>query len=770
MAQRRDAVTGRFISDDDHKEWLSLMKQTTGMSEKQLKIAVEEKRKKSQKDRKLEDHQKKLLRELQSLQKQNETAERELKRLGQDTKDNKKFRKTQAAVDKKQLQIDKVQNKRDILAGKNAAKVTAGEAEDKKKEGFFKRKTLGLFKGIKNTGQEQLKRMSSFGKKGLMGALTVVGLLALVKFLESDTWTKIKEKIAEFDFQALYDQFFGEKGVFPKIWNYFFEKEKGLFPRLSAAFTVFKEEGFVAGIKNLWTDFGGIEKIIAGIALALVIPTGLTVVAFTATAKGLWSAMKGIKNLMSGWGKGAGAIVADPAFRPPGGKPGGGKGRWFKGVGKKFLRVLKMFAGKKGIIIGLVAGATALVTMLMGKTADAAEKVKKLGGKPKAQMRAGEFDSAASSDQHKQSVREAEKQRKIKEQRAKVAEQKRIKAEKDLKLKQQRAEKLRLKMEQKRLGMSRGGGNRGYSKAVTKFTEAQARAAAAAEAAAAKKAAAKAAEQARRAAAAEAEKVAKAAREAKLLKSSRGGSYAGLKPGDMMKSPKPTIRGGSTNVVKTTGKSAVKTVAKIGAKTAGKVIARSMPFVGLGMGMYFAASKAWAGDWIGAGMELAAGGAAMFPGPGTAISLGITAGIMAREMGAFDEKGKGIANQIAQTKKKIKLQKGMIKQGETTLGSQYYNKSTQKARDLNHLAKLQSELSGLEGQQAEIMKQKAGRKAELESQKNVILDTERPTEGVTMNNISNSGDSFHASGAGSVVDGDAALARHGNLAGYDAWP
>ena len=168
-------------------------------------------------------------------------------------------------------------------------------------------------------------------------------------------------------------------------------------------------------------------------------------------------------------------------------------------------------------------------------------------------------------------------------------------------------------------------------------------------------------------------------------------------------------------------------------------------------------------------MELAAGGAAMFPGPGTALSLGITAGIMAREMGAFDEKGKGIASQIAQTKNKIKLQKGVIKQGETGYGS-YYNKSKQKSRDMNHLSKLQAELSGLEGQQAEIMKQKAGRAAELESQKNLILDTERPTEGVTMNNISNSGDSFHASGAGSVVDGDAALARHGNLAGYDAWP
>ena len=44
-----------------------------------------------------------------------------------------------------------------------------------------------------------------------------------------------------------------------------------------------------------------------------------------------------------GWGKGAGNLANDPAFKPPGGKPGSGKGGWFKGIGKKFLKVLRMF-------------------------------------------------------------------------------------------------------------------------------------------------------------------------------------------------------------------------------------------------------------------------------------------------------------------------------------------------------------------------------------------------------------------------------------------
>jgi murein DD-endopeptidase MepM/ murein hydrolase activator NlpD len=80
--------------------------------------------------------------------------------------------------------------------------------------------------------------------------------------------------------------------------------------------------------------------------------------------------------------------------------------------------------------------------------------------------------------------------------------------------------------------------------------------------------------------------------------------------------------------------------AKIGAKSAGKVagsaIAKSLgkkiPLVGLGLGAVFAAQRAMQGDFLGAGLELASGAASTVPGIGTAASVGIDAGLAARDM------------------------------------------------------------------------------------------------------------------------------------------
>ena len=106
---------------------------------------------------------------------------------------------------------------------------------------------------------------------------------------------------------------------------------------------------------------------------------------------------------------------------------------------------------------------------------------------------------------------------------------------------------------------------------------------------------------------------------------------------------KTTAKTTTKTAAKTTTKTAAKTAAKTGAKTAAKVGAKSLgksllkklPFVGLGMGLLFAAEKAMAGDFSGAALEAASGGASMIPGIGTGASVGIDALIAAKDMGAF---------------------------------------------------------------------------------------------------------------------------------------
>ena len=90
-------------------------------------------------------------------------------------------------------------------------------------------------------------------------------------------------------------------------------------------------------------------------------------------------------------------------------------------------------------------------------------------------------------------------------------------------------------------------------------------------------------------------------------------------------------------VAKTGAKVGAKTTAKTGAKSLGKSLLKKLPFVGLGMGLLLAAEKAIAGDFSGAALEAASGGASMIPGIGTGASVGIDALIAAKDMGAFNK-------------------------------------------------------------------------------------------------------------------------------------
>ena len=78
--------------------------------------------------------------------------------------------------------------------------------------------------------------------------------------------------------------------------------------------------------------------------------------------------------------------------------------------------------------------------------------------------------------------------------------------------------------------------------------------------------------------------------------------------------------------IKQTGKGILK-------KGLGKALAKKVPLLGLGLGAIFAAQRAMAGDWTGAGLELASGAASTVPGFGTAASVGIDAALIGRDMG-----------------------------------------------------------------------------------------------------------------------------------------
>ena len=82
-----------------------------------------------------------------------------------------------------------------------------------------------------------------------------------------------------------------------------------------------------------------------------------------------------------------------------------------------------------------------------------------------------------------------------------------------------------------------------------------------------------------------------------------------------------------------------KAIGKVAGGALGKSLGKKVPLLGLGLGALFAAQRAMSGDFVGAGLELASGGAAMFPGIGTAGSVGIDAALMARDMRGMADGG-----------------------------------------------------------------------------------------------------------------------------------
>ena len=89
---------------------------------------------------------------------------------------------------------------------------------------------------------------------------------------------------------------------------------------------------------------------------------------------------------------------------------------------------------------------------------------------------------------------------------------------------------------------------------------------------------------------------------------------------------------GKKIVAKTGKKIAAKTITKTVGKAGAKSLLKKIPFVGLGLGAVFAIDRMRKGDWGGALLELGSGAASMIPGVGTAISVGLDAGLVAKDI------------------------------------------------------------------------------------------------------------------------------------------
>lgn len=174
-----------------------------------------------------------------------------------------------------------------------AMRTDAAEAFRKRKEAILNTRggklmskmvdyTGKLWKGFKDS----LKSKTKFGLKAFFIA---TGLLALLEFLESDTWKDMKKKIKEFDFKsfgegldALIDGF---ANIGEGIIAYFLGKktgkkgerdDSGLFSRINKIKKGFTEEGLIKGFTELWENLSGVEMILGvGIGLYFMKKTGI---------------------------------------------------------------------------------------------------------------------------------------------------------------------------------------------------------------------------------------------------------------------------------------------------------------------------------------------------------------------------------------------------------------------------------------------------------------------------------------------------------------
>jgi hypothetical protein len=130
---------------------------------------------------------------------------------------------------------------------------------DAKKNGSRLDKIVAGIGGLWAIGKKGLKT-AALGGLAFLSTLAIGGLLiALGKFLQSDTFKELTKKIEEL---------IPDIKKFAEDTKKYFFGERGLFTRLGEIYKTFKTEGFIAGMMCLWDNMSGLEKAIVGIAVA----------------------------------------------------------------------------------------------------------------------------------------------------------------------------------------------------------------------------------------------------------------------------------------------------------------------------------------------------------------------------------------------------------------------------------------------------------------------------------------------------------------------
>ena len=112
-------------------------------------------------------------------------------------------------------------------------------------------------------------------------------------------------------------------------------------------------------------------------------------------------------------------------------------------------------------------------------------------------------------------------------------------------------------------------------------------------------------------------------------------------------------KGAQKGVQKGAQKATTKAATKAAGKGIGKGLLKKLPLVGLGLGAAFALERAASGDMVGALGELASGAAAMVPGWGTAASVAIDAGLIARDIDKSNKNDEKVEEKLDEKRKKL---------------------------------------------------------------------------------------------------------------------
>jgi hypothetical protein len=179
-----------------------------------------------------------------------------LESQGKIAEDSKEFQKLSFKA-RKEDRKERLKNPDLSPAAKKDIKEEA--KADAKKNGSRLDKIVAGIGGLWAIGKKGLKT-AALGGLAFLSTLAIGGLLiALGKFLQSDTFKELTKKIEEL---------IPDIKKFARETKEYFFGERGLFTRLGEIYKTFKTEGFIAGMMCLWDNMSGLEKAIVGIAVA----------------------------------------------------------------------------------------------------------------------------------------------------------------------------------------------------------------------------------------------------------------------------------------------------------------------------------------------------------------------------------------------------------------------------------------------------------------------------------------------------------------------